>query len=152
MLPQGELEHRRVKRFYRRTNKAKFVTQVAKHERREALLRTIETRVQKYYTSKSPREDPPDISPKTHHLISQDTADWYDVRRWTRENKGDVAVKVFDFGLRLFLVLIMQIGFFAKAQESSAIYPLRDSRQGVLERGMCFGEDNQRPDLSPQSH
>ncbi|KAG7096413.1 hypothetical protein E1B28_003853 [Marasmius oreades] len=30
-----------------------------------------------------------------HHLISQNTADWFDVRRWTRENKDDVTVKDF---------------------------------------------------------
>ena len=44
-LKKGELEHRRVKRFYARTNKTKtFVTQIAKHLRRERVLRKISQR------------------------------------------------------------------------------------------------------------
>ncbi|KAL0059562.1 hypothetical protein AAF712_013707 [Marasmius tenuissimus] len=43
----GELEHRRVKRFYTRTNKAKFVKQVANHKQGEQIIRHIETRVMK---------------------------------------------------------------------------------------------------------
>lgn len=44
-LHQGELEHRRVKRFYARTNKVQFVLQITKHQRREELLRRIRKRL-----------------------------------------------------------------------------------------------------------
>ena len=39
--PQGEQEHRRVKRFYGRTNKNDFEKQIARHERRQARLRAL---------------------------------------------------------------------------------------------------------------
>lgn len=42
---KGELEHRRVKRFYARTNKNKFVRQITKHQRREKLLYRIRKRL-----------------------------------------------------------------------------------------------------------
>ncbi|KDR76734.1 hypothetical protein GALMADRAFT_225666 [Galerina marginata CBS 339.88] len=42
----GELEHRRVKRFYARTNKGRtFQRQISKHHRRERILRRIASRV-----------------------------------------------------------------------------------------------------------
>ncbi|KAH8082791.1 hypothetical protein BXZ70DRAFT_958592 [Cristinia sonorae] len=37
----GELEHRRVKRFYVRTNKHRFVRQIAKQHRREEIMRKL---------------------------------------------------------------------------------------------------------------
>ncbi|TCD66065.1 hypothetical protein EIP91_001873 [Steccherinum ochraceum] len=37
----GELEHRRVKRFYARTNRNKYVRQIAQQQRREEILRKI---------------------------------------------------------------------------------------------------------------
>lgn len=44
---QGELEHRRVKRFYSRTNKFKFTRQISKHERRERILHKIRSQKRK---------------------------------------------------------------------------------------------------------
>jgi hypothetical protein len=41
---QGEQEHVRVKRFYARTNKKSFERQIAKHQRRQALLRRMAER------------------------------------------------------------------------------------------------------------
>jgi hypothetical protein len=44
---QGELEHRRIKRFYARTNKNKtFVSQITKHVRCERVLRKVSQRVE----------------------------------------------------------------------------------------------------------
>lgn len=42
---QGELEHRHAKRVYSRTNKHGFAVQIAKHQRRQAILRRIRERV-----------------------------------------------------------------------------------------------------------
>ena len=48
ILGQGELEHRRVKHFYARTNKTKtYVTQISKHQRRSYILCRIFNRVNK---------------------------------------------------------------------------------------------------------
>ncbi|KAI0054411.1 hypothetical protein BV25DRAFT_1765456, partial [Artomyces pyxidatus] len=41
---QSELEHRRVKRFYARTNKQQFTSQITKHQQRERLLKNIKIR------------------------------------------------------------------------------------------------------------
>jgi len=41
---KGELEHRRVKRFFSRTNKVAFTSQITKHERRERMLWNIRLR------------------------------------------------------------------------------------------------------------
>lgn len=38
MLPQGELEHQSVKRFYPCVSKAKFTSGIAKQQRREQIL------------------------------------------------------------------------------------------------------------------
>jgi hypothetical protein len=39
---QGELEHRRIKRYFKRTNKGRtFINQMARHSRREAMIREI---------------------------------------------------------------------------------------------------------------
>ena len=45
---QGELEHRRVKRFYARTNKNKaFTRQITRQQRRERIIRKIRERLKK---------------------------------------------------------------------------------------------------------
>lgn len=41
---QGELEHRHVKRFYARTNKVAYSIQIARKQRRRALLQAIRAR------------------------------------------------------------------------------------------------------------
>ncbi|PSS31922.1 hypothetical protein PHLCEN_2v2303 [Hermanssonia centrifuga] len=43
----GELEHRRVKRFYGRTNKQNFTRQITKQHMREELIRRVKKRVEK---------------------------------------------------------------------------------------------------------
>ena len=45
IVQQGELEHRRVKRFYGRTNKMNFVGQITKHQRHERLMHKISQRL-----------------------------------------------------------------------------------------------------------
>ncbi|KAL0568578.1 hypothetical protein V5O48_013407 [Marasmius crinis-equi] len=91
----GELEHRRVKRFYARTNKSKFVKQTTHHERREQIIRGVETKVLKGTQPAKTLEPPPVASLNTHHFISADRSDWFNVREWTRKLGDDPAIKDF---------------------------------------------------------
>jgi hypothetical protein len=64
---QGELEHRRVKRFYARTNKLKtFTSQITKHQRRERILRRIHQRSQDILND--PDVNPPSSIPTASSL------------------------------------------------------------------------------------
>jgi hypothetical protein len=112
---QGELEHRRVKRFYARTNKRKnFGCQIAKQQRRERLLKRIREqwtdRREELQTNATPetlRSPAPNVSfedsdplpktlPEVHHHISNTTRLKENIFRWVdfHEQAGDQAVKV----------------------------------------------------------
>ncbi|KAJ8087428.1 hypothetical protein PM082_006258 [Marasmius tenuissimus] len=105
----GELEHRRVKRFYARTNKAKFVKQVANHERREQIIRRIEARVVKGKEPQKPSDSEPPLvtSPNTHHFISADCSNWFNIREWMNKHSGDPAVEDFLFKLKNHLLSVI---------------------------------------------
>jgi hypothetical protein len=116
---QGELEHRRVKRFYPRTNKsASFTQQISKHQRREQILRKIRDRVLAHErddkdmatsASKSQRsakrledivvpfaasEPLPPASPEKHHQISTSRRYPINFMQWTDEHWDDPAIRV----------------------------------------------------------
>ncbi|KAH9950134.1 hypothetical protein B0H21DRAFT_665254, partial [Amylocystis lapponica] len=111
----GELEHRRVKRFYARTNKNNHPSQIAKLQRREQMLEAARRREGKssesaHATGKRKRKDKqrsepglqfgdqdplPFTSPKDHHHISDSRRYHEDITRWLGENKEDPAVKNF---------------------------------------------------------
>ncbi|KAF8148264.1 hypothetical protein B0H34DRAFT_668986, partial [Crassisporium funariophilum] len=118
----GELEHRRVKRFYARTNKNKsFTQQITRQQRRERILRKIaeRERKQKNAAAASSSQPPPpahsrgiqspspsvpfeetDALPKTqpdvHHHISNSVRQRENIFKWVdyHEQQGDWAVKV----------------------------------------------------------
>ena len=46
IVVQGELEHRRVKQFYARTNRQGFERQISRHERRTAKLQVIKRKLE----------------------------------------------------------------------------------------------------------
>ena len=109
---KGELEHRRVKRFYARTNKTKtFVTQISKHFRRERILRKISQRAEKEAannnsflpgsgdtTSDLLLSDPlPLTPPEAHHHISNTQQFYENIPRWLDEHDGDLALIVSSF-------------------------------------------------------
>ncbi|THH19110.1 hypothetical protein EW146_g1980 [Bondarzewia mesenterica] len=113
----GELEHRRVKRFYARTNKNQFQMQVTKHERRERLLEQIRRRSESFHnqgaSSSSPvptiraaalrfeDADPlPHTSPRVHYHVSESTKHFENVTLWVRQNLNDPALKNFRAGLQ----------------------------------------------------
>ncbi|KAJ8088296.1 hypothetical protein PM082_022368 [Marasmius tenuissimus] len=105
----GELEHRRVKQFYARTNKSRYVRQVAKHERRERLVKTVETRVRRLQEKKAPssQKNQQPVQSATAQTISEDRSDYFDVYRWMKENSNDPAVHRFLPKLKHHLLAII---------------------------------------------
>jgi hypothetical protein len=61
-LEKGELEHRRVKKFYARTNKNVAVRQITRLERREDALQRIQQNLKKAVVGSKEMEDPKDGS------------------------------------------------------------------------------------------
>ncbi|KAJ7364427.1 hypothetical protein DFH08DRAFT_731010 [Mycena albidolilacea] len=120
----GELEHRRVKRFYARTNKNNAVRQMTRLERREqALLRLVRRKAaafiippiasvpestQPQAKGKKPRqkglrpaldfaesESLPYTSPELHHHISPSRNHHFHLPSWLADNAGDPALANF---------------------------------------------------------
>lgn len=103
MPAQGELEHRRVKRFYARTNKVSFVHQIAKQQRRVEILRRIHRQHRLSSQPASPsaatlgfaEEEPLGRSnPNAHYEISQSTRHPIDLTEWLAQHRGDPATYV----------------------------------------------------------
>ena len=96
---QGELEHRRVKRFYSRTSKVGFTQQITKHQRRERLLHNLSK-------SSTPENNPtaavsfrdsdplPYTSPTVHHHISNSNRYYENLTTWLGTYSGDPALTV----------------------------------------------------------
>lgn len=95
---QGELEHRRIKRFYARTNHRAFQRQISRHERRTARLRAIKKRVATTDTSTVLQGDEderlPHSDPSEHYHISNSRKVHFNITKWLVENKTDQAVTV----------------------------------------------------------
>ncbi|KAJ6608894.1 hypothetical protein B0H10DRAFT_2301109, partial [Mycena sp. CBHHK59/15] len=115
----GELEHRRVKRFYARTNKNRAVRQMTQLERRESSLMRIAIRARmntrlfgktiatpdhqghkrklkkrKVFVPFAESEALPYTTPDRHHHISTSRNFSLHLSSWLRENQGDPATKV----------------------------------------------------------
>lgn len=97
---QGELEHRRVKRFYKRTNKTRFERQIAKHERMERHYRkyvnTLRDKTGGRTTSRAalPMDPTDDASPRQHYSIAKRDRDHVDIYSLAHRHAGDPALKV----------------------------------------------------------
>ncbi|TFY53971.1 hypothetical protein EVG20_g9898 [Dentipellis fragilis] len=113
----GELEHRRVKRFYSRTNKIKFTLGITKQQQRERILhrmREQDPHIQQLKNQKGNRkttqpenqdslpsvgfeaEDPlAYTSPKDHYHMSTTTRHQLSLTRWLRLHAADPAFKHF---------------------------------------------------------
>ncbi|KAJ7218251.1 hypothetical protein B0H12DRAFT_1001581, partial [Mycena haematopus] len=89
----GELEHRRVKGFYARTNKNKAVRQMTQLERRNTTL----LRIASHAHSKAKRrsESLPYTAPEQHYHISPSRNFSFHLTAWLRSNQGDPAVTDF---------------------------------------------------------
>ncbi|TDL17170.1 hypothetical protein BD410DRAFT_886035 [Rickenella mellea] len=105
----GELEHRRVKKFYGRTNKNNATAQITNLERRERVLRQIEEDLKSKPNKAglsdsnnatvnfSSQEPLPYTSVSDHHHISKSRNTYVDLPLWIRkpEHAEDPAVKNF---------------------------------------------------------
>jgi len=102
---KGELEHRRVKRFYGRTNKQQFLGQIAKHQRRERLLQRIKQRLANKTSSdaglpvQQPRgyQDPDELpytKPEAHYHISASEKEFLNVTSFLSQNRDERALEV----------------------------------------------------------
>ncbi|KIK10901.1 hypothetical protein PISMIDRAFT_19979, partial [Pisolithus microcarpus 441] len=92
----GELAHRLVKKFYRRTNKRDVATGLTKQERRQTHIR----RQLGDYTSQEIISDivSPDeieLSPELHHIMRALPCNAFNLTSFLRENQSDPAVKNF---------------------------------------------------------
>ncbi|KAI0259134.1 hypothetical protein BC834DRAFT_974518 [Gloeopeniophorella convolvens] len=97
----GELEHRRVKRFYARTNKNDYTQQISQHEQRKRVLNTIDSRLTGQAAGAVPpaaattdEELPPTI-PRDHHHIGESNNIHFNLIIWLQEHRGDPAVHKF---------------------------------------------------------
>ncbi|KAI0349066.1 hypothetical protein OH77DRAFT_1499676 [Trametes cingulata] len=122
----GELEHRRCKHFYVRTNKnATFVSQIAKDQRRERFVNHIHQRAPEAKESARKHsarrlftrsragplqlgldefEPLGPVSPRDYHRISDDPSHHVDITGFVLENKDDPAVNNFARELRCHVV------------------------------------------------
>jgi hypothetical protein len=99
---QGESEHRRIKRFYARTNRNGFVQQITQHEQRQRLLQKLKLHQQISGPSKgkSPTVDLteserlPQTSPMIHHHISNSRRFKEHIPDFLARNAEDPAFKV----------------------------------------------------------
>ena len=82
---QGELAHRRIKKFYRMTNKKDVSRQLAQHERRQTHLRRQQHLVM---------EESTQSLPELHHHLSDSWANSMNLAEFLSNHSSDPAVKV----------------------------------------------------------
>ncbi|KAG6870279.1 hypothetical protein C0992_000508 [Termitomyces sp. T32_za158] len=82
----GEMEHKRVKAFYIRTNKNQFEGQIALQERRQARSRAMKDIVEE--------EVLPPTNPEEHHYISKTRQSSINLLQWAKDYQDDPAIKV----------------------------------------------------------
>ncbi|KIM63149.1 hypothetical protein SCLCIDRAFT_24518 [Scleroderma citrinum Foug A] len=109
----GELEHRRIKRFYSRTNKIGFTRAITKHQQRERLLHKIREENRALVKADEGALDPstasterpslhfvdqeplPNCPPDAHYQMSQGKKFHWELSAWLSRNKKDKAVEGF---------------------------------------------------------
>ncbi|THU93782.1 hypothetical protein K435DRAFT_669587 [Dendrothele bispora CBS 962.96] len=95
----GELEHRRVKRFYARTNRTfTFVRQVASQEKHKRVVESVKLRqidTSSPAFSRLDSDSLPPVSPRLHYAISDDSSMYKSVPLFMEENIRDPSVKDF---------------------------------------------------------
>ena len=99
LAKQGELEHRRVKRFYKRTNKMRFESQIAKQERMERHYRKYITALRKKTGARTMSRSGSsaaveDASPRHHYSVAKRDRDRVDLYSLSNKRVGDPALKV----------------------------------------------------------
>ncbi|KAI9065463.1 hypothetical protein FKP32DRAFT_1567909, partial [Trametes sanguinea] len=97
-----ELEHRHVKRYYVRTNKIRYTLQIAKHQRRSALLRALRDQDRAYVPRRvrlrqrrSLANRPPHGDAVMRYAISQTQRAPLRLHAWLSKHREDASVKNF---------------------------------------------------------
>lgn len=103
---KGEVEHKRVKKFYPRTQKKQYTKGIAKQIERERVLKLI-SQSDPYLpqvighpeslettTANQVTEGLPLVSPYEHHQMSTETGHKINVFQWLDANENDPALKV----------------------------------------------------------
>jgi hypothetical protein len=88
---QGELEHRTTKARYKRTDRKRYVRQLAQIERQEARLRQIKEKLRMH------RQEQGEVVAKSmeeHHHIGVSQRQYYHIGTFLQRNSGDPAAKV----------------------------------------------------------
>ncbi|KAI0308970.1 hypothetical protein OF83DRAFT_1180165 [Amylostereum chailletii] len=99
----GELEHRRVKHFYARTGKVKFVRGITRQQLRERRIYLLHQRDKKQDGPALEFEDSdplPYTAPEMHHHMSTSTRHGLTVADWVRRHSTDPAFTNFYCGLK----------------------------------------------------
>jgi hypothetical protein len=101
---QGEFEHRRCKRFYKRVNKGQYTKGIAAQQHRERVLRRLVENAPKSeakrreYHRRCVNVDGDEIlgpvSDHEHHQMSMDTRTRVELTKWLSEHRDDPAIKV----------------------------------------------------------
>lgn len=93
IFSQGELEHRRVKRFYKTANKANFTEGIARRQRRERILHKMSQGEPS--AEKAKKDDPlPPTAPESRYHMSANTKSYSDIYEWIGERSEDTAFQV----------------------------------------------------------
>lgn len=131
---QGELEHRRVKRFYKRTNKMRFEHQIAKHERMERRYRKYINMLRKKTGARTTSRPGlssdivEDVSPRQHYSVAKRDRDHVDLYAFSAQHVGDPTLKVRDVSHHVSLSANTLLGLRCEAQGSP---PCPHSQQSV---------------------
>lgn len=120
-VSKSELAHRFSKSRYARTSKNDAQDQIAKHERREHLLRRVDQKVTASLSTAAPKPRPlrnsegaaTTIDPETHHFIAQSRRSHINFYGWQYEHAGDPALEVrspFRFCESLLMTIFQTFG------------------------------------------
>lgn len=93
MTTQGELEHRRPKARFTRTDKRKFIKQMTRIERRESRLRRIRANLRKAGKIMDESEGKFCLL-DCHHHIGTSQRTYNHIGTFLRKNAGDPAIQV----------------------------------------------------------
>lgn len=95
---KGELEHQRVKRYYKRTNKYRFQRQIAKHEQMERHYRKYIDALQRktcgQKVSQHSSSNTEGASPRQHYSVAHEDRSHVDLYTLSTKYIGDPALKV----------------------------------------------------------
>ena len=116
---KGECEHRRVKRFYARTNHRLIAKSISSQEARQRLIRRLKKT--KKNVSYPTDEDMPDLSSTSGHIISKPWKESKVARSWMIDNESDPLFTVSTHTFPHLIVPNCTLGFCVEPQETRPV-------------------------------